>query len=52
MFNLEDKNVTNTCKWCLVMLVLIGYVCIAIPLILLLVNSFGLVNLYSVTPTP
>jgi hypothetical protein len=49
MFNLEDKNVTNTCKWCLVMLVLI---CIAIPLILLVIDSFGLVNLYSVTPTP
>lgn len=50
MFNLEDdENVNTTCKWCLVMLVLI---CIAIPLILLLVDSFGLVNLYSSTPTP
>ncbi len=49
MFNLEDKNVTNTCKWCMLVF---GLICIAIPLILLLVDSFGLVNLYSVTPTP
>lgn len=45
----SDRSVQMTCKWCIVILIAMA---VSVPLIIYMIDTFGIVNLYSITPTP